>query len=75
MLKKPNINELCPGELTDYVLELIKRDLKNFPDNYHCRRKDLAQAILACNKEIGNRREIKEALSKEVLNWTTSSGS
>ena len=75
MLNKPNINELCPGELTDYVLELVKRDLKNIPSDHRCRRKDLAEAILSCNKETGNRQEIRDALSKEVLNWSPSSGS
>lgn len=66
MLNKPNIEEYCEGEFHDYLLELVKRDLKNIPDSLHCRRKDIASAILAVNKEVGERERTKEDLCKIV---------
>lgn len=66
MLTKPTIPEICEGELKDYILELIQKDLKNIPDNMFSRRKDIATALLACNKAVGKREKLKEELCKIV---------
>lgn len=74
MLNKPNIVELCNGELKDYLIELVKRDLQNIPQDMRCRRRDLAEAILACNKETGVRNELKTIVGDAVMRWSPSSG-
>ena len=66
MLNKPNIEEYCEGEFKDYLLELIKRDLKSIPESTHCRRRDIASAILAVNKEVGERERTKQELCKLI---------
>ena len=59
----PNIQELCPGEVNDFLLELVRKEYNRIPPDVFCRRKELCQAILACNSEIGNRAHLKEVLS------------
>ena len=74
MLNKPNIEEFCKDEFHDYLLELVKRDLQNLPPDLRCRRRDLAEAILACNKETGERNKLKDAVSDAMMNWSSSTG-
>ena len=62
MLNKPQIEELCDGEFNDYILELIKRDVRNIPEGTCCRRRDIGNAILACNQEVGERERVKKEL-------------
>ena len=65
----PTIQELCPGELNDFVLELVRKEYNRIPPDVFCRRKELCQAILACNKETGNRANMKEVLSSNLKTW------
>lgn len=69
-MKVPNITELCPGEISDFLLELVRKEYQRIPPDVHCRRKELCQAILACNSEIGNRSHLKEALSNSLKTWS-----
>ena len=72
MLNKPKLEELCHDEFRDYVIELIQKDLSNIPPTMHCRRRDIAEALLACNKATGERQEIKQAVCNSVMNWSPS---
>lgn len=65
----PQIKELCPGELEDFVLELVRKEYDRIPPDVFCRRKELCQAILSCNKEKGNRATMKEALTSNLKTW------
>ena len=69
-MKLPNIQELCPGEVNDFLLELVRKEYQRIPPDFFCRRKELCQAILACNSEIGNRAHLKEALSSSLKTWS-----
>lgn len=65
----PTITELCPGELNDFLLELVRKEYSRIPPDVFCRRKELCKAILDCNKEIGHRANMKEALSTNLKTW------
>ena len=69
----PTITELCPGEVNDFLLELVRKEYQRIPPDVFCRRKALCQAILACNSEIGNRAHLKEVLSNSLKTWTARS--
>ena len=73
MINKPQLPELCQDEFHDYIIELIRKDLQNIPTTMHCRRRDLAEALLSCNKETGNRERIKQELCHLMLDWSPSS--
>ena len=72
-MNMPNITELCPGEVNDFLLELVRREYNRIPPDVFCRRKELCQAILACNSEIGNRAHLKEVLTSSLKTWTARS--
>lgn len=69
LLKKPEIPEMCPDEIRDFVLELVRRELQNLPEEELSRRKELCQALLAVNKESGHRAKLREAAGALVKNW------
>ena len=69
MLKKPEIPEMCPDEIRDFVLELIRRELQNLPPEELSRRKELCEAILAVNRESGHRARLRDAAGALVKNW------
>ena len=69
-MNMPQIPELCPGELNDFLLELIRREYQRIPPDVFCRRKEICQAFLACNSEIGNRAHLKEVLSQNLRTWS-----
>lgn len=73
MLKKPAVNELCRDEMKDFLLELVRREYANLPADARCRRKELCEAILGCNKETGARAELKKNVCDAVRNWKAQS--
>ena len=73
MLKKPVIDEMCCDEIRDFLLELVRREYDNLPADARCRRKDLCEAILACNKETGERAKLCRDVCDAVKNWKAQS--
>ena len=69
MLNKPAIDELCRDEIRDFLLELVRRESSNLPADARCRRKDLCEAILACNRETGERAKLRKEVCDAVKNW------
>ena len=69
MLKKPVVDEICRDEIRDFLLELVRREYANLPADARCRRKDLCEAILACNKETGERAKLRREVCDAVKNW------
>lgn len=68
-MKLPTITELCPGEINDFMLELVRKEYNRIPPEMLCRRKELCSAFLACNTEVGNRAKIKESLTSNLKTW------
>ena len=69
MLKKPAIEEICRDEIRDFLLELVRREYGNLPADARCRRKELCEAILVCNKETGERARLRREVCDAVRNW------
>ena len=66
----PVIPELCNGEVNDFVLSLVQKELNNIPPDVHNRRRDLCESILACNHVEGNRTRIKEEMQSILRTWS-----
>lgn len=73
-MRRPMITELCNGEIDDFLYELVQKDLQNIPPDMHCRRRELCEALLACNKEEGERRKMREDMTKILRSWNASPG-
>lgn len=69
MLKKPPVDEICRDEIKDFLLELVRREYANLPADARCRRKDLCEAILASNRETGERARLRRDVCDAVRNW------
>ena len=69
MLKKPAIDEICQDEMKDFLLELVASELRNIPADVRNRRKELCEAILACNRETGKRAALCGNVCDIVKNW------
>jgi len=69
MFRTPPITELCQGEMNDFILEIVQKELRNIPQDTHCRRRELCEAILACNSEVGNRSRMREGLTTILKSW------
>ena len=69
MINKPNIPELCKDEIHDFILELVQKELNSIPAGYLCRKRDLCESILRCNKVAGYREEIKQDVDDIIRNW------
>jgi len=67
----PKITELCEGELNDFLVELVRRELRNIPPDFYCRRRELCEAFLSCNSEIGNRARMKDGLTSILRQWSS----
>ena len=68
-LEKPEIPEFCDGEIRDFLLELVQRELKNIPAGVECRCRDLCEAILAANSKSGHRAKIRDAAGEILKTW------
>ncbi|MFA6716681.1 MAG: hypothetical protein WC082_00890 [Victivallales bacterium] len=68
-LEKPNIPEFCEGEMRDFILELVQKEIKTIPAGNECRRRELCEAILAANRESGKRGEIRDAATEILKTW------
>ncbi len=69
MIVKPEIPEMCRNEIRDFVLELVQRELRNIPEGTQSRRKELCEALLAVNKESGERAKLREETGILVKEW------
>lgn len=69
MLKQPEIRELCQGEIRDFILELVEKELRNIPADLHCRRRELCETILAYNRPVGNRTAVKQKVLGILKQW------
>ena len=65
----PKIKEFCPGEIHDFILECVRKESNNIPPGFICRRRELCDAILAANKEEGNRARMKTELVQVLKQW------
>lgn len=65
----PHIQEICPGETNDFLLELVRKERNNIPPGCFCRRAELCDAILSINKEVGNRARMKSTLITTLRQW------
>lgn len=65
----PSIREICPGEMNDFLVELVRKELRNIPPDFRCRRKELCEAFLTCNCEVGNRLHMKEGMKSILQQW------
>ena len=68
-LNTEGIQEYCQGEVHDFLLSLVRKELRNIPPDFRCRRKDLCQAILDRNKEIGNRSTMQDGMNNILQKW------
>ena len=68
-VNKPDSPEFCYDEIHDLLFELVRRELKAIPGDVECRRKELCEAILAVNKENGERARICAAACEILKNW------
>ena len=73
-MKSPMIQELCNGEIDDFLLELVQKELQNIPPDMRCRRRELCEALIACNKEEGERRKLRDGLLAILRSWNASPG-
>ena len=69
MIVKPEIPEMCRNEIRDFVLELVQRELRNIPEGTQSRRKELCEALLAVNRESGERAKLREETGILVKEW------
>lgn len=69
IIRKPHVEELCIDEMKDFILELISRELSTLPPDFNCRRRELCEAILNCNKPTGVRTTTKEIVNSIVKDW------
>ena len=69
MMLKPEIPEMCRNEIRDFVLELVQRELRNIPEGTQSRRKELCEALLAVNRESGERAKLREETGILVKEW------
>ena len=70
----PKIPELCAGEINDFVLGLVESARQNIPPDVHCRRREICDAILACNSEVGERSKMKDGMTTILKSWNASPG-
>ena len=73
-MRDPVIQELCNGEVNDFVIGLVQQELQNIPPEMHCRRRELCEAILACNTEVGERRKMRDGMTTILRSWNASPG-
>ena len=69
MIVKPEIPEMCRNEIRDFVLELVQRELRNIPEGTQSRRKELCEALLAVNRESGERTKLRDETGNLVKEW------
>ena len=69
MLKKPLIEEMCEGEIHDFLLELVTNVLRKLPDDNNSRRKELCQAICDANPKVGKQDSLKRDLQTVIRDW------
>lgn len=72
IITKPEIKELCNGEIHDFLLELVEKELRNLPPEELSRRKELCQAILAVNRKVGARDSMRNDLASVMKSWSAS---
>lgn len=71
IINKPYLPEFCRGEIHDFVLELVRRELKSIPVGEECRRRELCEAILSVNREVGERERLRAGACEIIKNWNS----
>lgn len=69
MIAKPELPEICRDEIRDFVLELIQRELRGIPADMQSRRRELCEALLAANRETGERSRIAREAGALIREW------
>ena len=72
IITKPEIKEICIGEIQDFLLELVEKELRNLPPDELSRRKELCQAILGRNRKVGVRDAMRSDLATVMKSWSAS---
>lgn len=72
IITKPEIKEICNGEIQDFLLDLVEKELRNLPPDELSRRKELCQAILDRNRKVGNRDAMRSDLAAVMKSWNAS---
>lgn len=70
MIAKPEIPEMCRDEIRDFVLELVQHELQRLPAGEPCRRRELCEALLAVNRETGERGRIRREAAALIRGWS-----
>ncbi len=69
MLNRTQIPEMCQDEIKDFLLGLVRKELKNLPADENCRKKDLCEAVLAVNREKGERQRLFQSAGEILKDW------
>ena len=69
MMTKPEIPEMCRNEISDFLLELVRRELRSLPEGVQSRRRELCEALLAANAESGERARLRQSAGELVKAW------
>lgn len=68
MLNKPVVSEFCSDGIHDFLLEMIRRKRKAIPHGMECRQ-EICEAILATNRDSGERYRIRDAACEILKDW------
>lgn len=66
----PAITELCHGEIQDFVLDLVQKELRNIPPNVYNRRREICESILKCNHIEGNSAKVRDTMVSVLKTWS-----
>ena len=69
LLRKPLLPEYCEGEIHDFLVELIRKEVKNIPEETKCRRREICEALLSVNHEIGVRAALRNEACTVLKGW------
>lgn len=72
IITKPEIKEICDGEIHDFILELVEQALEKAPQYQTNRRKELCQALLAANRVVGKRDTMCKNVGAVLKTWNAS---
>lgn len=72
IIAKPETRELCNGEIHDFLLELVEKELRNLPPDELSRRKEICEALLRCNRKVGVRDAMRTDLASVMKCWNAS---
>ena len=74
LLRKPLLPEYCEGEIHDFLVELIRKEVKNIPEETKCRRREICEALLACTVLKGWNAQESQIAALEKLGFGVTKG-